>query len=48
MAFKQQFQQYLDVLKDQIKLMDGQVKDTLAQRDKYKALYDESQKQLQL
>ena len=28
--------------------MDGQVKDTLAQRDKYKALYDESQKQLQL
>jgi hypothetical protein len=34
--FKQQFSQYLDVLKNQISMMDTQIKDTLNQRDAYK------------
>ena len=41
-AFKAQFTQYLEVLKDQIYLMDGQIKDTLQQRDNYKNKYDDA------
>lgn len=34
--FKQQFSQYLGVLKEQIQMMDMQIKDALKQRDQYR------------
>lgn len=45
--FKQQFSQYLDVLKNQISLMDTQIKDTLNQRDVYKQKCEEMEASMQ-
>lgn len=45
-VFKQQFSQYLGVLKEQIQMMDMQIKDALKQRDQYRKQCEEKDKQI--
>lgn len=43
-VFKQQFSQYLGVLKEQIQMMDMQIKDALKQRDQYRKQCEDKDK----